>query len=163
MYTYSEIFVGIPLSQFGQGLYPSRSTDIIKELSEYVGEDLSLERIEVFLDDASEDVKEILNRLIEFRDGNTLPEFQDFITDYKLNFTSNYNGGEENPSIFGFYINELMPIPDMGLAEFSEDVHTIYLLKERMKLFCYAIFGETNYKNLESDKLIGVFWNNHSS
>jgi hypothetical protein len=163
MYTFSEIFVGIPLSQFGQGLNPSRSKNIINELSEYVGEDLSLERLEVFLDDASEDVKEILNRLIEFRDGNTLPEFQDFITDYKLDFRTDYNGGDENPSIFGFYINELMPIPDVGLAPFSEDVRTIYMLKDRMELFCYSIFGEKNYKDLEADKMIGVFWNNHSS
>lgn len=163
MYTYSEIFVGIPLSQFNTNLMPSKSKEIVNEMATYTEEDLSLKRLEDFLDDSSNELKEIMQKLIDFRNGRILNEYYDFITDYDLDFKSNYNGGEENPLVFGFYINELMPIPDIGLGVFSEDVATIYKLQDRMKKFCYEIFGEKIFNDLDDDKLIGVFWNNHSS
>lgn len=169
MYTYPELFIGIPLSQFDEQITPVKSKKLIEELSNYVQEELSINRIEDFLEDVdglentSDDLKEIFKRLIDFRDGNILSEFKDLLKDYKIDFKSNYHGGDEKPLIFGFYISELMAVPATGLSEFSEDINKIYILKDRMKIFCQNIFGEKHFSDLQDDKLIGVFWNNHSS
>ncbi len=167
MYTYLRLFIGIPLSQFNNKNAPSKSKSLINELAELTSEDLSMDRLEFFLDNTdnknSLEVKNILNRLIEFRDNKILSEYKDLITEYKLDFKSDYHGADEEPLIFGFYIDKLLPVPAIGLEGFSEDINKIYQLRDKMKRVCYTIFGEKNFEDLNSDKLIGIFWNNHSS
>ncbi len=162
MYTYSRAFIGIPLSQFDEDITPKQSKELIDELSEFVSDGLKFNTIEMFLVESSQELKQILNRLIQFRDNVEYLEFKDLKDNYNLDFFSYYNGADDHPLIFGFYIEDLFSIP-ISLGELKIDLNSINNLKERFIKFCSIIFEEKIFEQLMNDNLIGVFINNHSS
>lgn len=162
MYTYSKTFIGIPLSQFDRNIKPKESNSIILELQNLAQEDLCLDNIEIFLKEVTEELNPILRRLIEFRDGINYTEFKDFKEYFKLDFYCDYHGADDQPIIFGMYIEELFSIP-LSLGRLDIDLKAINQLNDRMVKFCYLIFGDELFSKLRNDNLIGTFINNHSS
>lgn len=162
MYTYSKTFIGIPLSQFDRDIKPKESSDIILELQDLVQNDLCLSNIEMFLKESSEELQKVLKNLIYFRDGVNYTEFKDFKEYFKLDFYCDYHGSDDQPIIFGMYIEELFSIP-LSLGRLDIDLKAINQLNDRMVRFCYLIFGDELFSKLRNDNLIGTFINNHSS
>lgn len=162
MYTYSKTFIGIPLSQFDRDIKPKESNSIILELQDLAQGDLCLDNIEIFLKEANEELNPVLKKLIEFRDGINYTEFKDLKEKFKLDFYCDYHGSDDQPVIFGMYIEELFSIP-VSLGRLNIDLKAINQLNDRMVRFCYLIFGDELFSKLRNDNLIGTFINNHSS
>lgn len=165
MYTYTQLFIGIPLSQFHNELIPIKSKDFIEDL----GFIMEIEQdIEGFINkdyehegNDYESTSFFLKKLQSLKSENS--EFQEFCLEHEVGFHSNYHGGDDAPLIFGFYIDKLLPIPDMGLGPFSIDLVKINQLQDTFRRFLHLLLDEKTFKNLDEDKLIGVFYNNHSS
>lgn len=164
MYTYNKIFIGIPLNQFFNKITPKQSKNFIEELAELVGEDLSMKRAVEYMENITPEMSNFLINVKKLNDRDDYyKEFEDLITDYSLDFHNDYNGADDNPMIFGFYIDDLLPIPNFGVAEFSVDLEKMYLLRDRFKRLCYYLVGEDIFKKLSSDNMIGIYYNYHSS
>lgn len=167
MYTYLQPFVGIPLNQ--HDFVPKlKSTKLIKELEELAHNDLSINRYveneELYQEDVSPSVLVLLNNLKKLINNEVgYEKFQTFITDYKLDFKVGYNGGDENPIIFGFYVEELCPLPDVSVMKINVNMSEITRLSILFEEFAEKIFTEHDFNQLKEDNVIGAFFNIHSS
>lgn len=167
MYTYVLPFIGIPLNQYP---YNAKLTSkkLVNELESLATEDLTFERHmedkNLFKNGVSPDVVillENIEKLINNEPG--FEKFQTFLTDYELDFVVRYNGGDENPVILGFYIEELCPLPDTEIKKINVNMTEINRLAALFDELAEKLFSETAYKQLKDDDLIGAFYNIHSS
>lgn len=152
MYTYNKIFVGIPLSQTNFGA----SHDLINELQPLASDEYALEGFEDFLED--EDASPAMKLFSQWVVDN-LEE----LNALNIGLHHNYHGGDDYPEIFGVYVDEYFSIPDMGAqrADFSQ-IAKIEEINQKFKAIASKLNPEI-LKMLENEKLIGVWFNNHSS
>lgn len=150
MYTYNQIFVGIPLTQTKF----NRSQQLISELSECASEDTDLEGAVEYLKKGSEDA-------VKF--SNWIEKNISVLQSLGMNFFHNYHGGDEYPEIFGVYVDQYFPIPDIGAQRVNfKNIGKIESMLETFKE-CISTLDREVLAKLESDQLIGIWINSHSS
>lgn len=155
MYTYHRTFIGMPLSQFSKNNEPKKTFDFISELAELVEEDLSINNIEQFLKYANDDNVRLFLKLYSLN----IEELEK----HNINFFTNYNGGNNQPMIFGKYIDELFPIPIMGIGEVNTDLSKIINEFKKMEEIFRKLIPPNIFEELKEEKLLGVFFNQHSN
>lgn len=160
-------FIGIPLNQYPYNA-KLKSKELVNELESFAHEDLTFKRHmedpTLFKEEASPDViflLENIEKLINNEPG--FEKFQTFITDYDLDFIVRYNGGDENPVVLGFYIEELCPLPDTEIMKINVNMTEINRLAVLFEELAEKLFSATAFKQLKDDNLIGAFYNIHSS
>lgn len=155
MHTYHRTFIGLPLSQFSKKNEPKKTFDFIRELAELVEEDLSINNIEQFLKYANDDNVRLFLKLCSLN----IEELEK----HSINFFTNYNGGNNQPMIFGKYIDELFPIPIMGVGEVNTDLSKIINELKEMEEIFRKLIPPNIFEELKKEKLLGVFFNQHSN
>lgn len=160
-------FIGIPLNQYPYNA-KLKSKELVNELESFAHEDLTLKRhMEdpiLFKEEASPDVVFLLENIEKLMNNEQgFEKFQTFITDYDLDFIVRYNGGDENPVILGFYIEELCPLPDTEIMKINVNMTEINRLSALFEELVEKLFSATAFKQLKDDNLIGAFYNIHSS
>lgn len=151
MYTFSRAFVGIPLTQTSF----NQTRELIETLSKFASEHHSIYGVET--EDLEKEQTDAFN-FIEWAQQNA-----EQLKKLGVDLTHNYHGGEEYPEIFGVYIDKLFPLPDFAAQklDFSqlEKINTI--LNEFRNIL--ASLHPDTLEKIESDQLVGIWTNNHSS
>lgn len=155
MMSYVKVFIGIPLSQFSSTNKPIKTENFINELSSLIEEDLSIGRVDPYLEDVQdEDVRTFLKACVldveELRNNN-------------IDFHYNYHGSNDLPMIFGKYMDDVFDIPHYEIGEFNTDISKLIEEAHRFEKIAKKILPEHIFRALKEEKLMGIFFNNHSS
>jgi hypothetical protein len=153
--SYVQVFVGIPLSQFSFKNKPVKTQNFINELSALIEEELSIGRVDPYLENVQdEDVRAFLKACVldveELRNNN-------------IDFHRDYHGGNDFPMIFGKYMDDVFEIPRYEIGEFNTDISKLIEESHKFEKIVKKILPEHIFKALKEEKLIGIFFNNHSS
>lgn len=166
MYSYQRLFVGIPLSQFNEKLQSKNSIYFIKNIAILAEEQFDFKNVsEKELDTLMEqeffhpESKLFMKNLVHNYQKNSL--FQEFIDNEEVGFYHDAKG-MNTATIFGFYVDHLMPIPDNGAAPFSIDLDKINTHNYQFRNFFKHIIPKNTWNCLEHDNLIGIFYNTHT-
>lgn len=153
MYTYNRIFVGIPISQTNF----CESQELIFRLSEYASNRVDIRQIQDMIEQEEEQLPEV----VKF--GLWIEENIKELEALGVNLYHNYHGGDDYPQIFGVYLDDLFPVPDFGAERVQFDnIQKIQEILQKFKSIISKLDPQV-LQILEKEKLIDVWFNNHSS
>ena len=166
MYTYLQPFIGIPLNQHAYNARLS-SKQFIQELEDLASEDLTIQRYldnKSIFDELSPSALTLMENIEKlFNNEPGYEKFQTFVTEYPIDFEVRYNGGNENPAIFGCYVEKLCPLPDTEVSKINVNMTEISRLSNLFEELAEKLFAPYDYQKLKMDNLMGAFYNIHSS
>ena len=162
MYTYNRILVGLQLSQLNYRSMDKDGKVFVDRLHDLAGEDLSLEdlsddtlaEVYEYNHDLPEDVTKFLNWCVLHKKELMTLGFE---------FSTSYHGADDQPVIFGRYVDDLFPIPDMGADRVNfEGLEEIKKLKDSA-VSLFETLDSDVLDLIRRNKLLDVWINNHSS
>lgn len=161
MYTYTQTFYGVPLTQlYDYGVSESDNFKAMLEgLTELEDIDsvLGLDLESYFSDyEPSEEDKKLFSMFIDW-----IKENEKSLKDLGFSFSSNYHGGDEYPRIFGVYGG--ISLPDTGCMKIDTSKFILVIETERKVKELFSTIPKELIVRFSPLGQAGFWANNHSS